>query len=578
VAAVNKVADALEKTADAILDAVGEALDAALRALQAAFLAILDALQALADALLTVMEWLEKLAELLKKFGAFLKGLEELIATGAEKLLNEAKKTLQKYIDEIPGKVESIVQEHAKDLGKAAEKHIAGIWRHLKPALLDLKDHWWDEVKQMAWNLVWPFNEKSPIWKDVPAMVKLPGKIVDSLSHGKVSEGIDEYLEFAQKLNSVVGVFYGWFFIASVLVGAIIGAFFGGAGAIPGAIAGASFAGEVGEGLLLAMVATELSVIGKAAYDLAFGPGTPAVNEAAYDRIANSSLTLGITGVMVALGELAADLAKAIIDGVKGIFKGEVPGGETPKLETPSPEDIAAKEPVEGGGEVEITKDGECLVCSSPCAELRVKYKDLLADPDPALSNVKAKLEAADKIADPAAKARAEAEVTADLANIQKLIDWEKSGKIKGDVADLKQRLGSSDAGTRGGARAELTELEGAIARGEIPDVRGGKKGPDQPDYEVKARTEPFGGEKNAQNWFNDRIKAANDQFKGQASQGRVVINLGDNATIGGKPIDTNVARGLVENALSKGGRGTNVTEVVVKDGSGRIIYQGLGK
>jgi len=585
--AVNRVADALEKTIDAILDAVGAALDAALRALQAAFLAILDALEALANAVLQVMEWLAKLAEFLKKFGAFLKGLGDLLVTGAEKLVNEAKKTLQGLIDQVPGKVESLVQEHAKDLGKAAEKHIQGIWRHLKPALAHLKDHWWDEVKQMVWNLVWPFNEKSPIWKDVPAIIKLPGKILDSLFQGKVSQAIDQYLELAQKTNSVVGVFYGWFFIASVLVGAILGAIFGfGGGALPGAAAGAAFAGEVGEGLLVAMVATEAGVIAKAVYDLAFGPGTSEVNESAYDRIANSSLTLAITDVMVILGELAADLAKAIIDGVKGLFKGgeapkvEVPKGEEPKLEAPSEADIAAKEPTADGHEVEVTKDGDVLVCSD-CDILRHRFQDVLNDTDPALDKVKAKLDAADKIdakTDPVAKAKAEAEVAADLANLQKLAAWEKSGKITGDVSDLKARLGSSDPGTRLGAQAELSELEGQIAKGETPEVRGGKRGPDQPEYEVKARTEPFTGEKNAQNWFNDRTKAANDQFKGAGSQGRVVINLGDNATIGGKPIDVDVARALVKQALSKGGRGTNVTAVVVKDGSGRIIYQGLGE
>jgi hypothetical protein len=439
--AVNRVANALEKTIDAILDAVGEALDAALRALQTAFLAILDALETLANALLTVMEWLAKLAELLKKFGAFLKGLGELIAAGAEKLLNEAKKTLQKYIDQIPGKVESFVQEHAKDLGKAAEKHIEGIWRHLKPALQYLKDHWWDEVKQMVWNLVWPFNEKSPIWKDVPAMIKLPGKILDSLVHGKVSEGIDEYLELAQKLNSVVGVFYGWFFIASVLVGAIIGAFFGGAGAIPGALAGAEFAGTVGEGLLVAMVATETAVIAKAVYDLAFGPGTPAVNESAYDRIANSSLTLGITAVMVALGELAADLAKAIIDGVKGLFKGEapeVPGGqvpkpEEPKLGEPTEADIAAKEPTADGHEVEVTKDGRCLICST-CEEVSIKYKDEL-DANPDLAR---ELDQAKVIADADAKAKAVAEVEKKLADARTAKQAPLQGKTNYQVTDPK--------------------------------------------------------------------------------------------------------------------------------------------
>ena len=111
VSAVNRAADALEKAVDSILDAIGAALDAALRVLEAAFLAILDTLEAIANALLLVMEWLTKLGELLKKFGAFLKGLEELIKTGAQKLIDEAKKTLQKQIDQVPGKVQAFVEQ-----------------------------------------------------------------------------------------------------------------------------------------------------------------------------------------------------------------------------------------------------------------------------------------------------------------------------------------------------------------------------------------------------------------------------------------------------------------------------------
>jgi hypothetical protein len=494
--AVNRVADALEKAIDAILDSIGAALDAALRVLQGAFLAILDGLEALTNAFLTVMEWLAKLAEFLKKFGAFLKGLGELIKTGVEKLLAEAKKTLQQYIDRIPGKVEAFVQEQATKLGKAAAKHVAGIWRHLKPALAYLKDNWWAEVKQMVWNLVWPFNEKSPIWKDVPELIKLPGKILSSLGQGKISDAADQYLQMVQKVNSVLGVFYGWFFIASVLVGAIIGSIVPGPGTLAGAAAGAAFAGEVGEGLLIAMVATETAVIVKAVYDLVAGPGTEAVNESAYDRIANSGLTLGITDVMMILGEIAADLAKAIIDGVKGIFKGEaaevpkveVPKGEEPKGEAPKarepgeppPEYVAAEEPVEGGGKVEVTKDGECVICASPCEkleELKVDYRDVLDDPDPAYNAARAKLDAATAETDPKLKAEKTAEAVAELkkARVRKPLTpgmkvqaMTRAGNdAAGAIRDLKEiKLRSDEVGelrADPATKKELAKLEAEV-------------------------------------------------------------------------------------------------------------------
>ena len=164
---------------------------------------------------------------------------------------------------------------------------------------------------------------------------------------------------------------------------------------------------------------------------------------------------------------------------------------------------------------------------------------------------------------------------------IDKLDDWEKSGKIRGaqkDLDQLKERLNSPDSNTRRAAEAEVEELEAEIAAGRTPEVRGARKGPDQSDYEVKARTEPFTSRKNAQNFLNDRIKVANDQFKGQNGRGRVVINLGENTKIGDSTITREMARDMVKEALSKGNRGTNITKVVVKDGKGNIIYEGLGE
>lgn len=127
-------------------------------------------------------------------------------------------------------------------------------------------------------------------------------------------------------------------------------------------------------------------------------------------------------------------------------------------------------------------------------------------------------------------------------------------------------------------AEAELIELEAEVAKGGKPIIRGGEKGTDQPKYEVKARTEPFTSDKNAQNFFNDRIKAGNTQFAGGMTTGEIIINLGENTTIGGTPISSDAARLFVQNALSKGNRGTNVTKVIIKDASGNIIYSGLGE
>ncbi len=160
---------------------------------------------------------------------------------------------------------------------------------------------------------------------------------------------------------------------------------------------------------------------------------------------------------------------------------------------------------------------------------------------------------------------------------LQKVENWEKTGKISGDLERLKNDLKSERSGTRIGAEAEVQELERKIAHGEVPEVRGAKPGTDQPEYEVKARTEPFSNINNAQNWFNDRIKKANTQFVKQKSRGQVVINLGKELKVGDTLITEEMARDFVKNSLAKGGRGTNITEVVIKSSEGNTIYRGLG-
>jgi hypothetical protein len=111
---------------------------------------------------------------------------------------------------------------------------------------------------------------------------------------------------------------YGWFFLASVLIGAIIGAFFGGVGAIPGAAAGAKFAFAVGKYLLVSTIAAETVSIGKAGVDLVFAKQTEAENEEDYEQISNSGIVLAITGALHAAGVLAARFARAIINRVAG--------------------------------------------------------------------------------------------------------------------------------------------------------------------------------------------------------------------------------------------------------------------
>lgn len=164
------------------------------------------------------------------------------------------------------------------------------------------------------------------------------------------------------------------------------------------------------------------------------------------------------------------------------------------------------------------------------------------------------------------------------LARYDELVS---SGKVTGtakDIEHVRKRLASKNNADRIGAEAELTEIERQIANGQTPEIRGGKPGTDSPTSEVKARTEPFTSKKNAQTHFNTTIKKANEQFARHGSEGEVVINLGAETHVLGQPITAEVAREMVASALEKGGRGTNITNVLVIDGKGTTIYCGLGK
>jgi uncharacterized membrane protein len=233
-------------------------------------------------------------------------------------------------------------------------QHFAGIARHLEKGLTYLKDHWWEELKKVGWNLLWPWpavwGDLKGIWAEVKATFQDAYQL-------HVSKVIDHVLAIDQKLNSILGNLYGWFFIASVLVGAI-------AGAIPGALAGAAFAGEVGEALVAALIATETAVIVKGLADLAIGHDTDKEDEADYDKIAGSTMTIAVTGAMMLLGELAAKLAKSIWEGVAGVFKGE----KAPEVEVGTEQGKPVETPKDGGDKPQPTPGSAdnlaiCRVC-----------------------------------------------------------------------------------------------------------------------------------------------------------------------------------------------------------------------
>ena len=113
----------------------------------------------------------------------------------------------------------------------------------------------------------------------------------------------------------------------------------------------------MGEALVVGLIATETAVIVKGIADLATGNDTAAEDEADYDKIGGSTMTIAITGAMMLLGEIAAKLAKSIWDAVGGIFKGEKAPEVRVEAEPGKPVDTP-----EAKGELPEMVDGEKVV------------------------------------------------------------------------------------------------------------------------------------------------------------------------------------------------------------------------
>jgi len=268
----------------------------------------------------------------LERAGHFLVGAWHIIQN-PQPVIDKIQNTIGKMVAAIPAKAEALVKKALQSAGATVKKHGEGVWRHLEPKLAYLAKNWWDVIKQTGWTLLWPW----------PAVKKDAGEIWDhvksgasNLWHLHPSDAMDDLLAVLKGVNSIAGSLYGWFLIASILVGAILGGIFGvGAGALPGAGAGLEFALSVGEGLVIATVALETADLAKAAFNLLALKQTRTERENDYERIASSGLTLAITGVMFLLGEIAVKFAEGLFSRVAGLFKAEPPEVpvEVPKLE-----------------------------------------------------------------------------------------------------------------------------------------------------------------------------------------------------------------------------------------------------
>jgi hypothetical protein len=123
-------------------------------------------------------------------------------------------------------------------------------------------------------------------------------------------------------------------------------------------------------------------------------------------------LTISITGALMLLGEIAADLAKGVWQGVAGLLRGETPevdvkvdiepskGEPDTAPNSPPGEKVVTERTTPDGHTIKVLEDGRAVICST-CEELRFRYEDeLKAD-----SKLQQALDDANRTVDPRIKA-----------------------------------------------------------------------------------------------------------------------------------------------------------------------------
>ncbi|HKR51732.1 MAG TPA: hypothetical protein VJT72_19540 [Pseudonocardiaceae bacterium] len=342
-----------------------------------------------------------RFCELMTKFGPFLTGLKKLIADPSI-ITNAIRGAVQPMIEKVPGETRAaftrVTGQSVPDSGAVVQRQAvqripvqrqggtkpappgegvwSGIWRHLDPKLVYLKDHWWEVLKETGRQLLFPWEGMG---KDLGELWKQIKKTWSALTSLHFSTLIDAVLAAEQIIIGILGRWWGWFAIAAVLIGAVIGAFFGGAGAIPGAAAGWEVAASVGEGLLIADIAVQLATIGKGFYNLQIQHDTGEAREHDLDQISNGGFAVGLNVALMLLGGAAVRFGKAIIGRVRGL-RVEPPKVEPPKVEPPKVEPPKVEPPKAEPPKVEPPK-AEPPRVEPPLGE-RVSLREKVKSPD----------------------------------------------------------------------------------------------------------------------------------------------------------------------------------------------------
>lgn len=257
----------------------------------------------------TLMERAERFRTAVKSAWAIIQNPEPIIQA-----LHDA---LAPMVARVPGVAANLI---ASQIYPYEEQHRQGVARHLQPAIDKLMTDWWEELKHMGWVILWPWGD---VAERLPHLVRNGWEALTALLDLEIGTATDKFLAFMQDVNAILGAVWGWFALAAVLIGGVLGAlgveFSAGATIAAGAGAGWALAETVGLVLLGMTAATETAVIAKSMFDIRFTNQTIsdeerrlAANEEDYRQIANSTFTIAVLAAMFLLGAVAQKIASAI--------------------------------------------------------------------------------------------------------------------------------------------------------------------------------------------------------------------------------------------------------------------------
>jgi len=176
--------------------------------------------------------------------------------------------------------------------------------KYLSPMFADLRDNWWNMIKDGIMDLIWPIPG---VLGDITSSFSNLLSALDHLWSFEFQEFIDSLVSVWGNVNAALGRLSGWISVVLIAGSTAVGAFVGGpVGAAAGFSAGMSSAVSVGMGIITStigqMVTQLLTSIGslKTIEEAQNDHEIALHNEEHYAKIAGNGFGIGVMATMTA--------------------------------------------------------------------------------------------------------------------------------------------------------------------------------------------------------------------------------------------------------------------------------------